>query len=675
MPTMADGAATNTTSDALATLRHCYVANLAALYRVDPATAANLDRNPVGWALPTTNDETSTQDNGGQSPPDLTPATLTLEPTRDGNTTVQLTSDDGKPVYAHSRYRPREEAEKLIATLPESETSTFVVLGAGLGYHVLALEARYREPVLIIAEPDLALLQGLLCHVDLSAAIRGGRVVFLTDAAKSHVHSQLHRLNTDMMMGLQFVQTPLASRVKAAFHTAIREQVQDFVAFGRVQMVTLLKNARITVENVVHNVADYAASPGIETIENKAAGYPAIVVAAGPSLSRNIDQLAAYADKAVIIAVQTVYRSLVERGIHPHFVTSLDFHETSANFFRCIDDMSRTVMVAEPKANWNVLDVFTGEKLILSHKLHPILLSEHDPKHGGLVAGSTVAHLAFYVAQHVGCNPIMFLGQDLSFTEAMYYAPGMDIENIWAPELSRYNTIENKQWERIIRSRNILHPCTDLHGRPAYTDDQMKTYSQQFEADFAQAPQTIIQASEGGLALGGMIVRPFAEAATEFCTKPLPEDWLSAVYNAQEPSKDDIITVLQRRMEEVARVGEIASRTTSLLEELEQLVADVPAFNRVVAKVDALRSEMQQYDEAFGLVVSVVQRAEFQRYSADRQLGKVAEETAETAKRRLRRDRDYVAGLIEGAQFLGRILPDALQRVEQKLGPAREASR
>jgi hypothetical protein len=643
MRDMAGSPANIQAHDPLTNLRQTFVANLAALYRTDPTTATWLDK----LAFP---DE------------------LKFEATRDGNLTVQLTAYDGKSVYAHSRYRPVEEAQRMVAALPDSETGTYVVLSPGLGYPLTALEQRFHEPVLIIAEPDRNLLKAMLCVLDLSTAIGSGRVVFLTDASKSHVHSQLHRLNTDMMLGLQFVQTPLAGRVMPDFHAAIRHQVQEFVAFGRVQMVTLLKNARITVENVVHNVADYTVSPGIETIHNKAAGYPAIVIAAGPSLARNIDQLAEYADKAVIISVQTVYRSLVERGIHPHFVTSLDFHETSANFFRDIPDMSRTMLVAEPKANWNVLDVFTGEKLILRHKLHPVLLGDQDPNHAGLQAGSTVAHLAFYVAQYVGCNPILFLGQDLSFTEAMYYAPGMDIENIWWPELSRFNTIEIKQWERIVRGRNILHPCTDMHGRPAYTDDQMKTYAQQFEADFAKAPQTIIQASEGGLALNGMTVRPFRDAAEEFCTRPLPADWLAAVRSARPPSAQAIRLALDKRLGEVIRVRDVATQTVALLEELETLVTDVPAFNRVVAKVDALRTEMQRYDAAFGLVVSAAQKAEFQRYSADRRLGRVDEENAETARRRLRRDRDYVAGLIEGSKFLERILPEALKRVDQKLG-------
>ncbi|MCH7852500.1 MAG: NAD(P)-binding domain-containing protein, partial [Candidatus Marinimicrobia bacterium] len=41
---------------------------------------------------------------------------------------------------------------------------------------------------------------------------------------------------------------------------------------------------------------------------------------------------------AVIIAVQTVYKLLRSMNLAPHFVTSLDFHEISEDFFLGFDD-------------------------------------------------------------------------------------------------------------------------------------------------------------------------------------------------------------------------------------------------------------------------------------------------------------------------------------------------
>ena len=36
-----------------------------------------------------------------------------------------------------------------------------------------------------------------------------------------------------------------------------------------------------------------------------------------------------------------------------------------------------------------------------------------------LPSGSTVAHLAYYLAEHLGCDPIIFVGQDLGFSDGL----------------------------------------------------------------------------------------------------------------------------------------------------------------------------------------------------------------------------------------------------------------
>ena len=120
---------------------------------------------------------------------------------------------------------------------------------------------------------------------------------------------------------------------------------------------------------------------------------------------------------------------------------------------------------------------------------------------GDLPAGATVAHLAMYLARFLGCDPIAMIGQDLGFTDGLYYAPNAAIHDVWAPELNPFNTIEMMEWQRIVRHRLHLNKTVDVHGKSIYTDAQMHTYLQQFERDFAEyrAGAEIIDATEGGV--------------------------------------------------------------------------------------------------------------------------------------------------------------------------------
>lgn len=504
-----------------------YLVNLAALYRSSPDLAARIDALPFS-------------------------ACPALEATRDGYVTARLIADDGKLVYAHSRYRPQEEACKFVAAQRKGASSSgqadddtaedsrsFFVAGLGLGYHLRELERQCDHPRLIVAEDDLALVKAAFCVTDLSEPLADGRLVLLPSADKALFHETLRPINADVLLGLQYVTLPHAGRYHAAFHAQARELLMDFVAFARLQMVTLLRNARITCKNIAFNTPAYLARAGVEVLKGRTAGYPAVIVAAGPSLARNIDQLPGLRDRAVLIAVQTVFKTLLARRVPPHFVTSLDFHEVSAQFFHGVEDVGDCILVAEPKATWHVLDAFRGRTHVLHNDLYGDLLREVAPRHGVIKAGSTVAHLAFYLAEHLGCDPIILVGQDLSYSEGLYYPPGMPIERIWQPELGRFCTLEMKQWERIVRARPILRVVKDIHGRDVYTDEQLFTYAEQFQSDFSGSPARVIHACEGGMRLLGTEVMTLREAGERFCTRRLPPDLFAAGAEAAPPELRD----------------------------------------------------------------------------------------------------------------------------------------
>src|SRR6185312_1215915 len=177
----------------------------------------------------------------------------------------------------------------------------------------------------------------------------------------------------------------------------------------------------------------------------------------------------------------------------------------------------RTHLVAEAKANWNVLDVFQGSMSLTHNDFAAKLLRNVFPATMGLKAGATVAHLSFYLAEFLGCAPIILVGQDLGFVDGLYYKPGTAIHETWGVELGRFNTLETKEWERIVRSRSILRKIPDIHGHPMYTEEQFFVYLQQFERDFAASRCRVIDATEGGAKKQGVTVMTLRDAIDQFC--------------------------------------------------------------------------------------------------------------------------------------------------------------
>ncbi len=626
-----------------------YVRNMAALFRSDMDLAQRID----------------------ECEPD---ATVTIAPARRGGATASVVSArTGMPVYLHSRIDPESEAERFAESIALGEHFCFVMGGFGLGYHLRALARRLKgDSFIVVTEPNLALIRAALETVDLTDLLTDNRCVILTGSDKGEMHSRLGPHNTLMMMGAQFVTHPASEQAAGAFHAHMRQLVTDYMTFCRMNIVTLVTNSRITCRNIANNLPKYLATPPIDVLRDRFKSVPGIVIAAGPSLRHHIDRLADLQGRAVLVSVQTTFKMLLECGIEPHFVTSLDYHEMSRRFFEGIPGDCRTHLVAEPKATWHVADSYRGPVSMLDNPFARLCVGDPLAARSGLKAGATVAHLALYLAVYLGCDPIVLVGQDLAYTNHVYYMPGVAMHALWQPQLNRFCTMEMMEWERIVRSRPILMKTEDIHGREVYTDEQLFTYLQQFEGDFSAIGGRVIDATEGGVRKAGTQVMPLAEVAERFCTAPIPADALAYLDETDwhDPSRLEAgRSELIQRIEEIAAMRDTSRRMLTLLKKMTTLL-DTPAeFNRHIAQVDALRLQVEQQYRAYQMISSVSQLAEFQRFSADRRLGQAEKHGTERARGQLERDMRFVEAVIEGADAIEEILKEALARFERGQEP------
>ena len=619
-----------------------FVSNMRPLWRVDPTLALRIDA---------VTDE----------------ARFPIEPTKSGAWTVRATASDGKPLYLHSRYDPVSEAKRRAATVEIEGNFGFVVSGMGLGYHIVALcERLLGDAIVVICEPSVEMIATALTCVDFAELIESRRVVFLTDANKTRLHQVLQPFGTLIMLGTQFLRHEPSLRMAAADHAAIGNAIAEFVTYTRMTLMTLVSNSKITCKNIAMNLVHYVQTPPIDILRDRFKGDPCIVISAGPSLSRNIDQLAALQGHAVLCAVQTALKPLMARGIEPNFVTSLDFHEMSRKFYEGAGDLSRVHLVAEPKASWKVTDHCTGPLSLLDNAWARLVIGEELAARDGLKAGATVAHLAYYLATYMGCNPIIFVGQDLAFTGHVFYVPGVEIHQAWRSEINRFNTMEQKEWDRIMRNGSILRRVKGVDGGKLYTDELLFTYREQFEADIHQTDRRVIDATEGGALIRGTTPMPLAQAARRFCQRRIdPERFAYRETTTwRDPARlADTRTELQQRVDEMEGVIKVCDELISVFDELTELTDDAARFNRRLAYVDELRARIEQDARSYQIVNAATQLAELRRFSADRHITAKTTDDADRAKRQLKRDKEFISGVRDGATEVQPMLRAALDRV------------
>lgn len=575
------------------------------------------------------------------------------------------------PVQLASRRRPLEEGAKLAATVDLAQAATVVVLGFGLGYHVAAMAKRMlRRGLILVFEPDIGLLRCVLERVDVSEAFVSSNIAIYHDPVDgARLASTLTGVEGVVAVGAKIlVHPPSRGRLGVAAET-FGQTFADVLKAVRTNVVTTLLQVDVTLRNLFQNIDRYVTVPGIRELKNVARGRAAVVVSAGPSLERNIAELArpGVRDRVVVIATQTVLKTLLRRGIKPHFVTALDYHEISARFYEGLTekDVEGVTLVAEPKANPAILDAFPGTILCTRDAVLDELLGRGLRRdHGQLPPGSTVAHLCYYLARHLGCDPVILAGQDLGFTDGQYYSSGASIHDVWAGELSEFNTLEMLEWQRIARFGRLLRRRTDTLGRSIYTDEQMSTYLVQFEREFAAAVKQglrVIDATEGG------VIKAHAEqstlrAAIDEAVKcePLRLPRSEKAPFTAGPRKEVARRRLQEIREGVTTLADLCSRTRDRLEEMLGKLGDQAAVNRLIADVYTLRTRAIELGPAHWVVQYLNQTGTLNRFRADRTLHMDEGITpAERQKRQIERDLVNVRWLRDAALHMESMLADA----------------
>jgi hypothetical protein len=361
-------------------------------------------------------------------------------------------------------------------------------------------------------------------------------------------------------------------------------------------------------------------------------------------------------------------------GVEPHFVTSLDYHEICTRFFEKLPPTLRTELVAEPKATNAIFSMYPGPVSILGNDYADKLLAEMKPEKEQLPAGATVAHLAYYLAEHLGCDPIIFVGQDLGFSDGLCYAPGTSYEDVWRPELGRFCTVEMKQWEQIVRERFILRRISDYEGRAMYTEERLFTYLQQFERDFAGSKAKIIDATEGGAAKRGATPMKLADALEQYCRAPLTGGF------AAHPGMgwhrvSDCLASLRNRADEAAEIERISRDTLPLLQEIHDHVEDQPRVNRAITRLDALRARMNGLGACYDLITQLTQSTELKRFEADRKISASRIDGNEKQRRQVSRDIGNVRGIADAAAEFQVLMRQVIDRLTAQSPPAtREAA-
>ncbi|EAI0098723.1 DUF115 domain-containing protein, partial [Campylobacter coli] len=143
----------------------------------------------------------------------------------------------------------------------------------------------------------------------------------------------------------------------------------------------------------------------------------AIVVSAGPSLTKQLPLLKAYQDKAVIFCADGALSMLEKKGIVPDYVTNLDFTDLAMKFFQNKENLKQSIIALECATHPNIVHSLKAENCMIVLRNKALYQRFNLNDFGYIDTGTHVSHFSYTLALALGFKNIIMIGQDLAFDE------------------------------------------------------------------------------------------------------------------------------------------------------------------------------------------------------------------------------------------------------------------
>jgi hypothetical protein len=419
-----------------------------------------------------------------------------------------------------SAYDPAAEGRRLAAGVLAEKPDLLVAIGLGSGHQIDAFRAERRAPV-VAYEPSLARWRALLAARDDIGWLDADDV----DCA-SEIDEFVGHFRGRYAAGLA-VRTcvqPVVERLEPARvregldRLAHAKRAADSTSFTRISMMQTWSD--LVVENAPHLLA----TPSLSRLFGAFAGVPAVVVAAGPSLDRQLPALARESERLLVIAIGQTQRALARAGIRADFVHVVESKDVAHQVIGHGDPADLALVVA-PSCHPRLFEAPARARFVAypaPYRLACWLASAMGDS-SFLPGGATVAQSAVHLAAALGASSIALVGQDLAFTGGRVYASNSayDMVSFQQTGNGRYAFTGRAEMLALLNESAPTGPelTDDLvwvegwDGAPVPTGRHYAAFIEHYRgiaAHLAARGVSLVNCTEGGARLPGVAHRPFA---------------------------------------------------------------------------------------------------------------------------------------------------------------------
>lgn len=274
----------------------------------------------------------------------------------------------------------------------------------------------------------------------------------------------------------------------------------------------------------------------------------AVVVAAGPSLEKNIDELKRIKNKAFIIAVDTALRPLYTHKIFPDIVVTID-NKKEESFFDT-PDFKYIPLIIETTGNYKIVEKHRGKRIYAStgENYTSVLLGMVGKKCSALQTGGSVGNTAFFLAMAIGFKKIVLVGHDLAMSDGKIHASG----------------IHDEEKENVFDGITGVREVEGYYGGKVKTREDYYAYLKWFELQIECHPELkVVNATEGGAKIRGTQNKSLDSIVTDLCDQLPNIDYMKIIENVPKVCSDS------EKIEIMNYLGNLPSKLNEYKEKIQ----------------------------------------------------------------------------------------------------------
>ncbi|EAL7208171.1 DUF115 domain-containing protein, partial [Campylobacter coli] len=296
------------------------------------------------------------------------------------------------------------------------------IYGIGNALLIKNLAKHYKH--LFVFESEIELFILALSTIDLSEELCSGKI-YLVDIEEERVDIQLLILfdMKDMFEYLSLYEMFVNNVYCKKFYEDIWHKA-DELCEKNIKVVIRNLNSSLCIgfecySHLLQNIPSMLESIPFQRIlsQRKNKFENAIVVSAGPSLTKQLPLLKAYQDKAVIFCADGALSMLEKEGIVPDYVTNLDFTDLAMKFFQNKENLKQSIIALECATHPNIVRSLNAENCMIVLRNKALYQRFNLNDFGYIDTGTHVSHFSYTLALALGFKNIIMIGQDLAFDE------------------------------------------------------------------------------------------------------------------------------------------------------------------------------------------------------------------------------------------------------------------